>query len=84
MMFTRTFTIESSALNLMKEKEKGVITQFRKSDENLLRKLISIGIMPGLPIILEQKFPSYVIKVDGTRIALDRSIAKAIYVRKTK
>ena len=84
MMFTRTFAIESSALNLMKEKEKGVITQFRKSDENLLKKLIAIGIMPGLPITLEQKFPSYVIKVDGTRIALDRSIAKAIYVRKTK
>ncbi len=83
-MFTQTFTIESSALNLMKEKEKGVITQFRKNDENLLRKLIAIGIMPGLPITLEKKFPSYVVKVDGTRIALDRSIAKAIYVRKTK
>lgn len=83
-MFTRTFTIESSALNLMKERDKGVITQFRKNDETLLRKLISIGIMPGLNITLEQKFPSYVIKVDGTRIALDRSIAKAIYVRKTK
>lgn len=84
MMFTRTFTIESSALNLMKEKEKGIITQFRKSDETLLRKLIAIGIMPGLPITLEQKTPSYVVKVEGTRIALDRSIAKAIYVRKTK
>ncbi|ACB49927.1 MULTISPECIES: FeoA family protein [Cyanophyceae] len=84
MMFTQTFTIESSALNLMKEKEKGVITQFRKSDETLLRKLIAIGIMPGLSITLEQKIPSYVVKVEGTRIALDRSIAKAIYVRKTK
>ncbi|MGK7938814.1 MAG: FeoA family protein [Crocosphaera sp.] len=83
-MFTQTFAIESSALNLMKEKEKGVITQFRKNDETLLRKLISIGIMPGLNITLEQKFPSYIIKVGGTRIALDRSIAKAIYVRKTK
>ena len=84
MMFTQTFAIESSALNLMKEKEKGVITQFRKSDKNLLRKLIAIGIMPGLSITLEQKFPAYVIKINGTRIALDRSVAKAIYVRKTK
>ena len=83
-MFTPTFTLESSALNLMKEKEKGIITQFRKSDENLLKKLIAIGIMPGLSITLEQKFPAYVVKVDGTRIALDRSIAKAIYVRKTR
>ncbi|MEL4894669.1 FeoA family protein [Crocosphaera sp. Alani8] len=83
-MFTQTFNIESSALNLMKEKEKGVITQFRKNDENLLRKMIAIGIMPGLSITLEQKFPSYVVKVDSTRIAIDRSIAKAIYVRKTK
>ena len=83
-MLAQTFSLESSALNLMKEKEKGVITLFRKSDENLLRKLIGIGIMPGLSITLEQKFPSYVVKIDGTRIALDRSIAKAIYVRKTK
>ncbi len=83
-MFTPTFTLEASALNLMKEKEKGIIAQFRKNDENLLKKLIAIGIMPGLSITLEQKFPAYVVKVDGTRIALDRSIAKAIYVRKTR
>ncbi|MDJ0510137.1 MAG: FeoA family protein [Crocosphaera sp.] len=83
-MLTQDFTIESSALNLMKESEKGVITKFRKNDVNLLRKLISIGIMPGLNITLEQKFPSYIIKIGGTRVALDRSIAKAIYVRKTK
>ncbi|MDJ0580812.1 FeoA family protein [Crocosphaera sp.] len=83
-MIAQTFTFESSALNLMKEKERGVITQFRKNDENLLKKLIAIGIMPGLSISLEQKFPSYVVKINGTRIALDKSIAKAIYVRKTK
>ncbi|MEM8778996.1 MAG: FeoA family protein [Cyanobacteria bacterium P01_G01_bin.49] len=83
-MFTQSFTVESSALNSLKEKEKGVITQFRKNDENLLRKLIAMGIMPGLSITLEQRFPSYVVKIGSTRIALDRSIAKAIYVRKTK
>ncbi len=83
-MIAQTFAFESSALNLMKEKEKGIITQFRKNDENLLKKLIAIGIMPGLSIRLEQKFPSYVVKINGTRIALDKSIAKAIYVRKTK
>jgi ferrous iron transport protein A len=83
-MFTQTFSVESSALNLLKEKEKGIITQFRKNDEILLKKLIAMGIMPGLPVTLEQKFPSFVINVGGTRLAIDRSLARAIYVRRTR
>ncbi|HAC64985.1 MAG TPA: ferrous iron transport protein A [Cyanothece sp. UBA12306] len=83
-MFTQSFAVESSALNLLKEKETGIITQFRKNDESLLRKLIAIGIMPGLPITLEQRFPSYVVKVAGMRIAIDRALARAIYVRRTR
>ncbi|ACK65847.1 FeoA family protein [Rippkaea orientalis PCC 8801] len=83
-MFTQNFTVESSALNVLKEKESGIITQFRKNDEALLRKLIAMGIMPGLSITLEQRFPSYVIKVGGMRMAIDRTLARAIYVRRTR
>lgn len=83
-MFAQSFTLESLALNLLKEKDTGIITQVRKNDENLLRKLIAMGIMPGLKITLEQRFPSYVIKVGGMRIAIDRTLARAIYVRRTR
>ncbi|GBF79040.1 FeoA family protein [Aphanothece sacrum] len=83
-MFTQTFTVESSALNLLKEKEKGIITQFRKNDELLLKKLIAMGIMPGLSVTIEQRFPSFVINMNGTRLAIDRNLARAIYVRRTR
>ena len=43
-----------------------------------------MGIMPGLQITLEQRFPSYVIKVGGMRIAIDHTLARAIYVRRTR
>ena len=47
-----------------------------------------MGIMPGLRITLEQRFPSYIIKIGemrgGMRIAIDRTLARAIYVRRTR
>ena len=42
---------------------------------------MAMGVTPGICITLEQKFPSFVIKAGHTRLALDRGIARAIYVR---
>lgn len=44
------------------------------------QKLSALGLSPGIPIRIEQKFPSYVILCEETQIALEEEIARDIYV----
>ena len=39
-----------------------------------------MGVQKGMPITLEQSFPSFVIRVGWTRIVLDKEIASSIKV----
>lgn len=83
-MFTKGFSVCFSPLNLLKAKEEGIITKLKNDDESILNKLLSMGVTQGLPITLERRFPSFVIKVGRTRLAIDDEIASSIYVRVTK
>jgi ferrous iron transport protein A len=80
-MFTQGFTVSGSSLELLSSGERGVVTKFKSNDETIIKKLMAMGVTPGISITLEQKFPSFVIKAGHTRLALDRGIARAIYVR---
>ena len=46
-----------------------------------VQKLVAIGILPGTPIHLIQRYPSYVFEVGNTQYAVDSNIANEIYVR---
>lgn len=45
-----------------------------------LQKLSALGLTPGVEIKALQKYPSFVIQCDETQIALEREIARDIYV----
>ncbi len=45
-----------------------------------IQKLSSLGILPGLPVRVHQKFPSFVIQCEETQIAIEEEIARDIYV----
>ncbi|MCG3162516.1 MAG: hypothetical protein JMDDDDMK_03775 [Acidobacteria bacterium] len=45
-----------------------------------LQKLSALGLAPGAVIKALQKYPSFVIQCDETQIALEREIAREIYV----
>ncbi|MFH1779228.1 MAG: metal-dependent transcriptional regulator [Candidatus Omnitrophota bacterium] len=47
-----------------------------------LDKLTAMGIIPGATITVHQTFPSYVIKIGETQIALDKEALRDIYVRR--
>ncbi|MCX7661972.1 MAG: ferrous iron transport protein A, partial [Candidatus Omnitrophica bacterium] len=49
-----------------------------------LHRLMSLGIVPGANILVHQNFPSFIIQVEETQIALEKEIARDIYVKKTK
>lgn len=69
------------ALASAKTGEFGTVAAFKTNDETIIRKLMAMGVIPGIPITLEQCFPSYIIKVGRTRAAIDSEIAKTIYVK---
>jgi DtxR family Mn-dependent transcriptional regulator len=45
-----------------------------------LQKLSALGLTPGAVIKVQQKYPSFVLQCDETQIALEREIARDIYV----
>lgn len=69
------------ALSTVNTGESGTVADLRTKDEAIIRKLMAMGVIPGSPITLEQRFPSYIIKVGRTRAAIDREIAQSIYVK---
>ncbi len=62
--------------------DEGRIVFITPKEHARLDRLGSLGIIPGSTIRLHQKSPTYVIKIGETDLALDREIAKEIYVKK--
>ncbi len=79
-MFTR-FSVTGCSLELLKPGEKGIVTFCKNQDKKILTKLISMGITPGTTITLKKRFPSLLIKIKNTDLALDIETVRAIYVR---
>jgi len=65
-------------------KSKGSVAYLHVKDSPQMQKLISIGILPGMPVSLIQRFPSYVLSVGQSQFAIDKGLAESIYVRLTK
>lgn len=70
-----------SPLSNLKPGEGGRIAYVHASDVEKLNKLMAMGVLPGEPVKLIRRLPSYVFKVGNTQYAVDRQIAEAIYVR---
>ncbi len=48
------------------------------------QRLTSLGVTPGTQVVLKQRYPSFVIQVGETEIAIDGEIADEIYVKRIK
>ena len=71
-------------LSDLEVKDKGKIAYLQAKDRSQMQKLINIGAMPGVSIVLLQKFPSYVFQIGQSQFAVDKELASSIYVRLTK
>lgn len=70
-----------SCLADLEPKEFGEIAYLHTKDKNKMQKLIAIGALPGVPVALISKFPSFVFKIGQSQFAIDESLAREIYVR---
>ncbi|MBZ4666307.1 FeoA family protein [Mahella sp.] len=64
----------------MQTGQKAAIMALNMNDQDTVRKLMALGIVVGSDVELVQSFPSYVIKVGYTQIAIDKDIASSIFV----
>ena len=67
----------------MKEGEHGAIAYLSSSQAEIVQKLMALGALPGSQVWVIQTFPSYVFQVGQTQIAVDKTLASDIYVRRS-
>ncbi|WP_410508391.1 FeoA family protein [Methanosarcina hadiensis] len=72
--------LKTTTLSSMETRKKGKISHLDTKNTGILQKLIAMGILPGMPVTLLRRSPSYLFEVDQTRYAVDREIANHIYV----
>ncbi len=65
-------------------KNRGTIAYLATNDKERLHKLMAMGALPGQPITMIQKFPSYVFQIGQSQFAIDKEMAEGIYVRLEK
>ena len=58
----------------------GYVHSLLIDDQTLLRKLMALGLLPGVRIKLIQKYPAFVLQMGYTQIAIDRQLAGVIKI----
>jgi len=72
-----------SALADMSPRQAGVIAYIHARRRPMLQRLLAMGAVPGAPVMLLQRFPSFVFQLGQGQVAVDRETARDIYVRIT-
>lgn len=70
-----------SALADLLPGQRGVIAYIHGQRRDMMQRLLGMGAIPGSPIALLQRSPSYVFELGHRQIAVDRDTAEEIYVR---
>lgn len=71
-------------LSQLKKGSLAEVLRFDMTDRSTLRKLLSLGVIPGTRIRVVHTFPSYVIEIDSSQMVFDKTIASSIRVRLLK
>ncbi len=73
-----------SSLAGLKVSQKAKVAYIHTRDRKKLEKIMAMGVLPGMAIILIQRFPSYVFQIGQSQFAIDKDLASDIYVRLEK
>ena len=64
----------------LKPSERGKITYIKPGSHSNLHQLIAMGLQPGVAVTVHRTSPAFCIKYENTELALDKEIAKNIFV----
>ncbi|MEW5763159.1 MAG: FeoA family protein [Bacillota bacterium] len=59
----------------------GTVAFLARNNPRLRKKLAALGLLPGTPVRLLQRFPSYLIQAGRTQFVLDAELAREIWVK---
>jgi DtxR family Mn-dependent transcriptional regulator len=76
----RRISQQLSSANQLRVGEQARIAYLSTRNYPRFQKLSSLGLSPGVPVRVQQKFPSFVIQCEETQIALEEEIARDIFV----
>jgi DtxR family Mn-dependent transcriptional regulator len=68
-------------LSDMQPDERGRIAYIRMNDPKRLQKLMAMGVLPGVPVVLLRRLPTFVFEAGYSQFAVDKEIASDVYVR---
>lgn len=75
----------SVQLDKLRQGETASITHIASEDLDRVRRLISMGFVPGHDIVIEEKVPvggPLLVRIEGRRIALAKDMASLVWVRR--
>jgi len=78
-----TGTSITALLSDLSPGERGVISHIRNSDSKIVKKLITMGLIPGRELILDSSSPeenTTIVCVENTVVALTADLASSIYI----
>ena len=75
-------TVGNTVVSLaeLKPGERGKITYIKPGSHSNLHQLISMGLQPGIAVTVHRTNPAFCVKYENTELALDKEIAKNIFV----
>jgi len=68
-------------LSKLESHKKAKVSHIKTEDRAMLQRIIAIGALPGIEIVLIQRFPSFVFQIGKSQFAVDKELASCIYVQ---
>jgi len=69
-----------SLLSELPLKQSARVVQIQHDPAGHWRKLSALGLVPGVQIVLVQRFPTFVVQVGHSLVAIDRHLASLVQV----
>ncbi len=60
--------------------QRGTVRRLAAENPADLRKLLALGLLPGVEVEVERRWPAVVLKLDCATVALDAALAGAVIV----
>lgn len=60
--------------------QRGTIQRLAAREPADLRKLLALGLLPGVEVEVERRWPAVVLRLDYASVALDAGLAEAVLV----
>ena len=68
-------------LTALRPGQEGTVAYLQGGDGRRMQKLMAMGVLPGAPVRLVRRFPSFIFQMSYSRFAVDGEMAGGIFVR---